>query len=359
MALGPVRLSFAQTEPAPQAGPETQAAPAIPAQGAPPPYLGPAYPPSPAQPPTYPAYPAYPPYPPYPGYPPYPPYPPYPVTPPQPSPAYAGPAASPQPGLGPSAAAHATDATARLFSWGATLGSSVVSEDQSTTVLFSPLLEGAFALHRMALVRAVWGFAWAVDGQGLGESTARTGNPMVSGAFRTGNGPWRLRAELGVTAPLAHFPLGNDGRLYAFAYNQTMAMWSMWDQWLWESDRMAIPISARFEYRSDEHRLIVDAAEGTLIGVRGGASGTKIVGQVAVEARLAVESGVTLCPRWQTVRLPSGGIDVWQSSVGLRVGLETTAGNFFVGMLLNLDEPLGVFGGLGRWGIHLGKELDL
>lgn len=226
-------------------------------------------------------------------------------------------------------------------------------------MLFSPLLEGAFALHRMALLRATWGFAWAVDGQGLGESTLRAGNPMVSGAFRTGDGPWRLQAELGVTAPLAHVPLGTDGRLYAFTYNQTMAMWGMWNQWLWETDHMAIPISARFAYRFDEHWVVVEAAEATLIGVRGGASGSKIVGQIALEARLSVESKVTLCPRWQTVRLPAGNVDVWQSAVGLRVAVGTAAGDFFAGVLLDLDEPLGMIGGLGRWGLHLGKEIDL
>jgi hypothetical protein len=168
-----------------------------------------------------------------------------------------------------------------------------------------------------------------------------------------------MRAGLGVTAPLAHLPLGNDGRLYAFTYNQTMAMWGMWDQWLWEVDRMAVPINARFEYRFAEQCLVVDAAEATLIGVRGGASGTNIVGQIAVEAQLAVASAITVSPRWQTVRLPSGGIDVWQSALGLRLGVATAAGTFFGGVLFNLDQPLGMFGGLGRWGLHLGKEIDL
>jgi hypothetical protein len=296
--------------------------------------------------PPYPAYPAYPTDSAYPGYPPYP------------------PSTEPPPGAAPpalvqSTTSASTESWSKLFSGGATLGSTVVSEDKSTTVLFSPLLEGAVALHRMVFLRATWGFAWAVDGQGLGESTVRTGNPMASGAFRTGQGPWQLRAELGVTAPFAHIPFGTDGRLYAFTYNQTLAMWGMWNQWLWEPDHMAIPVSARFAYRFDEHWVVVEAAEATLIGVRGGASGSKTVGQIAVEARLAIESKVTLCPRWQTVRLPAGNVDVWQSAVGLRVAVGTAAGDFFAGMLLDLDEPLGVFGGLGRWGIHLGKEIDL
>jgi hypothetical protein len=255
--------------------------------------------------------------------------------------------------------AKADDAPA-WFSFGAALASSVVSETESTSVLFSPLLEASVAVHRMVLLHASWGFASMVDGQGLGESTARSGNPLLGGIFRLNYGPWRLRAELGVTAPLAHVPLGTDGRSYAFTYNHTMAMWGMWNQWLWTTDRMAVPVQLSFAYAlSERNWLVVEAAEATLIGVRGGASGSQTVGQIAIEAQLSIVPKLSLCPRWQTVRLPSGGIDDWQSAAGLRMAIETTAGRFFAGFLVNLDEPLGVFGGLQRWGIQLGKEIDL
>jgi hypothetical protein len=246
------------------------------------------------------------------------------------------------------------------FAFGAVLGSSVVSEPESTSVLLSPLLEGTLAFDRTVLLRATWGFTWVVDGQGLGESTARSANPMLSGVYRVGKGRWRIRAELGVTAPAAHVPLGTDGRLYAFSYNQTMALWGMWNQWLWTPDRMAIPLHATVGYTlGDGHWLVVEAAQATLIGVRGSASGNSSVGQVALEAQLSVAPSLTLCPRWQTVLLPSGGVDVWQSAVAVRMGLATGAGTFFVGVLVNLDEPVGIFGGTGRWGLHLGKEIDL
>ena len=199
-----------------------------------------------------------------------------------------------------------------------------------------------------------------IDGQGLGESTIRSGNPMLGGIVRLGDGPWRLRAELDVTVPFAHVPLGTDGRSYAFTYNHTLAMWGMWNQWLWSTDHMAVPIQANFAYApSPRLWLVVEAAEATLIGTRRGTGSSKIVGQLAVEAQIEVAPRLTVCPRWQTVRLPAGGIDTWQSAAGLRVALMTAAGKFFVGALVNVDEPLGVFGGLGRWGFHLGKELDL
>ena len=342
------RSSFAQPPP------EHEAPPGAAAQL---PYPGPAYPTTPGPP----VMPAYPPYPPYPPYQPYPVYPPYPAGTAQPLPPPYGVGPNmPQPVAPQSAVATSANPDGTGFSFGATLGSTVVREDESTTVLFSPLLEGTLALHRMAHLRATWGLAWAVDGQGLGESTGRAGNPMLSGVFRTGKGPWRLTAELGVTAPAAHVPLTTDGRSYAFTYNQTMALWGMWYQWLWTPDRMAVPIQVSFGYAlGDEHWLVVEVADAALIGVRGRASGSNFVGQVALEARFWVEPKLTLCPRWQTVRLPSGGVDVWQSALGLRMALATGAGRFFAGFLVNLDEPVGILGGMGRWGFHLGKEIDL
>lgn len=349
LGMGGPRLCYAQ------AGPE--AMPAAAAQPAPPPSPGTPYPMAPGQAPVYPPYQ---PYPPYSGYPAYPAYPPYPMAIPQPSPAYPGQPGSDEPGVVQAAPGTPTDAEAKRFFWGATLGSTAVSEDQSTTVLFSPLLEGAFAWHRLATVRAAWGFAWAIDGQGLGESTARTGNPMLSAAFHTGDGSWRLRAGLGVTAPAAHLPLGTDGRLYAFTYNQTLALWGMWNQWLWTPDRMAVPAEVSVGYLvAGRHWIDLEVAPALLIGVRGDAHGSNFVGQVALEAELAVTPSLTLCPRWQTVRLPSGGIDLWQSAIGLRVALATAAGRFFAGLLVDLDEPVGILGGMGRWGVHLGKEMDL
>ena len=96
-----------------------------------------------------------------------------------------------------------------------------------------------------------------------------------------------------------------------------------------------------------------------VIGVRNGASGTDVLGQVALEARLPLEASFDLCPRFQTVLLPKTSFDRLQSAFELRGSLKTEHGRFFAGVLFNLDQPLGVFSGLNRWGFHLGKEIDL
>lgn len=246
------------------------------------------------------------------------------------------------------------------FAFGAMLGSTVVSEPHATSVLASPVLEARARIHSLVAVHATWGFAWAVDGQGLGESTARAGNPMLGALLNLSRGRWQFWGELAATAPLAHVPLGTDGRSYAFAYNHTMALWGMWNQWLWSTDHMAIPVQAGVAARlPGGHRVIGEIAEATLFGARAGAGGSTTVAQLGLEAQLSLGAHLALCPRWQTVRLPAGGIDRWQNAALLRLALDTAAGRFFAGVLVDVDEPLGVRGGLGRWGFHLGKEMAL
>ena len=246
------------------------------------------------------------------------------------------------------------------FSFGADLGVSWENEEGSTSVILAPLLEGALVVHPRALLDLTWGAAWMVDNQGLGQSTGRVGNPMLSGIIHREQGRWRGRCGLGVTAPLAHFPLSLDGRLDAFVYNQTLAMWGMWNQWLWLPDRMAIPVSGQLGYALSRGRnLSVEAALAPVIGVRGKASGVALVQQMAVEISLPISHRVALCPRLQAVLLPSTSLDRLQSALGLRVTYQTASGRFFFGGLLNLDAPLGIFGGLERWGLHVGKEVDL
>jgi hypothetical protein len=250
--------------------------------------------------------------------------------------------------------------TPRPYSLGATLATTSEHETGSTSVVLSPLFEGAYVVHPSFVLDLTWGFGWLVDSQGLGESTARVGNPIVSGFFRTHANAWQLRLGVGITAPLANLPLGMDGRLYAFVYNQTMAMWGMWNAWLWMPGRMATPATGRADYTFAPGQVwVAEVAVAPVIGVRGGASGTEWLGQVAVEARLSIGASFALCPRLQTVLLPSTSVDRLQSAAGLRGILKTRHGNYFAGLLINLDEPLGIWGGLRRWGFHLGKEIDL
>jgi hypothetical protein len=276
------------------------------------------------------------------------------------------------------APAPAVSEPKRPYSLGVTLGVSAQSETNSTSVVQSPLLEGAYAVHPRILVSLALGFGWLVDNQGPGESTFRAGNPQLSGRYQAGFGPWHFRAGLGVTAPLAHVDLSPDGRLYQHIYNQTLAMWGMWNQWLWLTDRMAIPLMFRASYILPGGQVIaIEAAEAMIIGVRGSAQtpyfikttvhegnrevhfGPDMLSQVAVEGQIPVGSRFIVCPRLQTVLLPKASIDRWQSAASLRGIFLTGAGRFFVGVLVNLDEPIAAQGGIERWGFHLGKEIDL
>jgi hypothetical protein len=183
---------------------------------------------------------------------------------------------------------------------------------------------------------------------------------MASGILRGEAGTWRYRASLGVTAPLAHFPLSLDGRLYQFVYSQALAMWGMWNQWLWVPDRMAVPASGWISKAlPNGQTLIAELAAAPVFGVRGTADGSALVGQVAVEANLPVDGAFALRPRLQAVALPSTSLDRIQSAAGLRIMYQTAFGTLFLGMLVNLDKPLGIFYGQQRWALHIGKEVDL
>jgi hypothetical protein len=193
-----------------------------------------------------------------------------------------------------------------------------------------------------------------------GAAADSRGQAMLSGFYRTHFDTWHVRAGLGITAPLAHQPLEMDGRLYAFLFNQTMAMNGMWNLWLWTPDRMAVPVSARADYSlAGGYVLAAEGAIAPVIGVRNGATGTDVLGQLALEARLPLGTRFELCPRLQTVLLPKTSVDRLQSAFELRGAVKTEHGRYFAGVLFNLDQPLGIFSGLNRWGFHLGKEIDL
>ena len=131
-----------------------------------------------------------------------------------------------------------------FFTFGAELGTTTVGEPNATTVVLAPILDVGLIVHPALALDVAWGFIWAIDGQG---STGRVGNPMLSGTYRLNVAEWRVRASVGATAPLASYPLGPDGRLYAFDYNQAAGIWGLWNAWLWTPNRMAIPVGVRVD----------------------------------------------------------------------------------------------------------------
>jgi len=97
-----------------------------------------------------------------------------------------------------------------------------------------------------------------------------------------------------------------------------------------------------------------------VFGAGHGGSDTDLLAQLAVGVRFLLVGRLWVCPRLQAVLLPSTSVDRLQTAAGLRLELTPSLGRFFLGVLVNLDEPLGVFGrGSRSWGLQLGKELDL
>jgi len=248
----------------------------------------------------------------------------------------------------------------RSYSVGGTLTTSLDTESGSDSFLTAPLVQGAYAVHRRVFLDLVAGFGWLVDNQGLGESTLRVANPQLTGTYHDRVDAWELRGSLGVTAPVAHVPLGVNGRLYRSVYNRALAAWGMWNQWLWYADRMAVPVTLRAAHRfSGGQRLAAELAPALVVGARHDASGTELVGQLGLGVELPLGARFILCPRLQAVLLPSTSIDRLQTAAELRGVLATKVGRFFAAVLVNLDEPLRSVGGGQRWGLHLGKEMDL
>lgn len=252
--------------------------------------------------------------------------------------------------------ASAGDASAGNVAFGADLALATVGETNSTTTVLAPLLRASLSLHPALALDLAWGFLGTFDGQG---SSGRLGNPLVTGTYRFSQAEWSFVGGIGVTAPLASYPLGPDGRLYAFAYNQTIALWGMWNAWLWTPNRMAIPVSARVDRRFGwDGSMRAELSLAPIFGVRGDASGSDVFAQFALEGGVPNDGAFELRARVQVVLLPSDSVDRSQTAVGLRGVLKTRAGAYFAGVLVNVDEPYGIFGGLGRWGLHLGKEID-
>ncbi len=266
-----------------------------------------------------------------------------------------GPAQAPAVAAAPAPRPAAAQEEARL-QFGLTLGFTWESEDHSSVGVAAPVLQGRVVLAPSWLVDVDWGFAFLADSEG---TSSRAGNPWLKGWYRSQVGNHRWRVGAGITAPLAAVTLGADGRLQRQLYNEALAMWGAWDMWRWTPGRMAAPVQA--ELFSSIHRnagLQAEAAVAPLFGVRDGETGTDIIGQAALGVCL-MAAEVSFCPRVQAVLLPEASVDRLQTALGARVTWTSGWGRFFVGALLNLDEPLGVSGrGTRNWSIQIGKAFD-
>ena len=243
------------------------------------------------------------------------------------------------------------------FSLGATLAFAYHAQTHSSQTVSTPVLQGRSNITQHIAADIDWGFAFSLDSEG--STAVRTGNPWFKGWYQGARGQMRWQAGIGVSLPLAAVNLGSDGRLQRALYDQSAAAWGLWDIWRWTPGRMAIPIPAGLSYEISPGILLTgELVLAPVMGVNNGQSGTDLLGQIAVGSRLLLTHSLWLCPRLQAVLLPSSSVDRLQTAAGLRVEWTPSLGRFFLGALVSLDEPVGVFGrGPHSWGIHLGKEL--
>ncbi|MBN1605372.1 MAG: hypothetical protein JW940_02005 [Polyangiaceae bacterium] len=250
------------------------------------------------------------------------------------------------------------DLLSRL-SFGAQLAVSYLPETHSSRTLVAPVLQARVDVTSHIAVDLEEPFAVERDSERA--SAARSGNPWIKGWYRDATDRLRWQLGAGVSLPLATVHIGPDGRIQRGLYNLSAAAWGLWDDWRWTPDRLAVPAVGGFSYRlTPRWALTGELGLAPVIGTRNGESGTHLLAQGAAGARVRFAHQLYLCPRVQGVLLPSTSVDRLQTAAGLRVEWTPGQRRFFLGALVNLDEPLGVIGrGTRSWAIHLGKELGL
>ena len=204
---------------------------------------------------------------------------------------------------------------------------------------------------------ADWGLIVARDSDA--GFTGRTGNPWIKGWYRRGFGGVLMQGGLGVTIPLATVSLGSDGRLQRALYQHSEALWGMADIWRWSPGCVSVPLIVEATMPASQRQIYsAQMAVASMTGVRSGESGTDLCAQLLVGGRFMLVPTFWIGARLQGVLLPSASIDRLQTATAVRFEWTPRAGRFFLEGLMNLDEPVGVFGrGTRAWGIFLGKEL--
>jgi hypothetical protein len=243
------------------------------------------------------------------------------------------------------------------LSVGALLAVTHQTETRSSQTVAAPVLQGRFDFTPEIAADLDWGLAAERDSEG--SISARSGNPWLKGWYRGKSDRLRWQVGAGVSLPLANVNIGPDGRLQRALYNLSAAAWGLWDDWRWTPGRLAVPALGGLSYQHTPRLALTgEAGLAPAVGVRSAEGGTDLLAQLAVGARVLMAHRLFICPRLQGVLLPSASVDRLQTAAGLRVEWTPGRHRFFLGALVNLDEPLGVIGrGTQSWGIHLGKEL--
>lgn len=237
------------------------------------------------------------------------------------------------------------------------------SDMGSSIHVLRPTLGARVAVSNSAELTLDWPFAFAIvsPAMGDGDSSFRTGNPVAAIYYMKRSDVGYYRIGGAIAPPLAHISGSNDSLLTAAAaYAGASAMNGLWNIWQYEVDRLSLVLPGQFERRSGHLIYGGDFGLGVLVDTGDANRDAEVVLQLAGMLGGRVDN-VSFGTRLQVVWLATqGGGDNAQLALVPFVQADFSDNGFlFARFVLNLDEPLGVFGdGVGLWskvwGLHIG-----
>ncbi len=228
-----------------------------------------------------------------------------------------------------------------------------------------PVLDGWIALGKHWALELDWGFALRgySPEQGDGTNNFVVGNPMLQALRKTEHGRTSIAYGFGLTVPVYYIPAEDDHDHHdiVVTYALASAMEGEWNHWMWlpEHVTMVVPVEAHMV--SKDH-ILLGGETALALSIPAGDyedHSAELYWQIAGEIGFGWE-GVETGVRLQGFTAPMHKGDKLQLSFGPFVHLELEGGHLGAELLLNLDDPYGVFGSAGDdvWGLFLGGGID-
>lgn len=234
-------------------------------------------------------------------------------------------------------------------------------------------LRGHFEVGRRVTLEAELPFVFA-RGNGLSivglsdfrSSTTRVGNPVAEVLYSRRTTQTRLELGGGLALPLASIPdvspaseltTGQAVALMAVdAYNGALALRGLWDSWAFAPETLTLLAPVRWRHRKDGFEAGVEGAFALLISTsQDTQDDTTTILQVGGHAGYASDTLLVAARLRHVLLLDEDADDQHQAS--LEPFVEVRSGSVIAGggVLINLDEPLGVLGSDGAdiWSARL------
>jgi hypothetical protein len=235
------------------------------------------------------------------------------------------------------------------------------SDDRSELWVLSPVASAAYRVHERWALALDWGVAMAIESPAAGneESRVGSGNPMLSVAHRLSALEHnRFDVWLGATAPLAWLADGTKRGFSRAMYAHALATRGLWNAWLWAPEQTALASGVKWAFKpSRDLRLRAEGALGVTLPL---GDVTQDAADLFVQLATAVEGSAGLLAfglRLQSV-LMTADSDPLQLAIVPYVRANFNVWALDLRTVINLDEPLGVFGaGLDAWGLLISLEV--